>query len=252
MKLAELLNTSNFGLLSEDREEFLQTKFGDALQDRAKEDVSRDLSAAEVITALKKADPTDGKHLQFIVRMYLKKQFKLEDVQRLKTDITKFEKFKSKIANKDLNSYKTLKELYAVIEPFGEKDEPISAKQAAKQIKTSGAEKIIDEPGFTVVRLKDEEAAKFYGKGTRWCTAGEENNMFNTYNEQGDIYVIIAKIDGKERKFQFHYESKQVMDETDSEISSDDIKKLSKIPGYNKFLNMMIKKHYGDYVAWND
>jgi hypothetical protein len=248
MKLYELFNMTSASKIFEDREEFIKTKFGSALEARASEDVKKPMTADEVLVELMKADPTAGKHLQFIVRMYLKKQFKLEDVLRLKDDISKFEKFKSKIENKDLNSYKELRDLYAAIEPFAVKDEPVSGKQAAKQIKAAGAEKIIDEPDFTVLHLKNEDAAKFYGKGTKWCTAAEQNCMFDTYNKQGNLYVIITKLDGKERKFQFHFESDQVMDEQDSPISAKDIKKLSEIPAYNKFLNMMIKKHYGEHL----
>jgi hypothetical protein len=246
MQLSELLSLhlELSGLLQEKRDEFLAKQFGPKLVDQAKKDhaFKGEPTPEEVVNALKKADPTDGKHLQFVIRMFLKGQFKLEDVNRIRGELEKFEKFRSKLQNKDLNSYKTLNDLYDALEQFEEKD-ALSGKQLAK-LKKSDAEKVIDTPGFIAIKPHSEDAAKFYGAGTKWCTAGENDNMFQHYYDQGHIYILIAKINGKDRKFQLHYESGQFMDERDQEVSKKDISELSKLDGYTKFLNLMIKKHY--------
>ena len=51
-------------------------------------------------------------------------------------------------------------------------------------------------------------------KNTQWCTAADGNNQFNYYNSQGPLYININKADNE--KYQFHFESDQFMDETDT------------------------------------
>jgi len=89
--------------------------------------------------------------------------------------------------------------------------------------------------------LPGEPAADF-------CTASTDH--FNTYFNQGPFYDIILN-DGDPasmRIFQIHYESDQFVNESDSSITKSEIDLLSKYPGYTKFLNMLIKKHYSEYL----
>lgn len=232
-------------ILIEGRPEFIATKFGTKLLAAAEEDKSYDgeKDALKIIHTLLKADPSSGKNIQFIVNMYIAKQFKVEDLSKIKSELEKFNKFKARIENKDLNSYKTLDALYDVLETFDDKEDVKSNKQITKDIK-SDSKKIIDTPDFKVIVPTTEASAQFYGSGTKWCTAADKNCMFNHYAKDGDLYVIIAKIDGKERKFQLHYESDQFMNERDTEVNAADKAKLSKLDGYNQFLNWLIKKHY--------
>lgn len=206
---------------------------------------SQDADPKEVLSKLAKADPTKkGEAIQFIARMYTAKQFKLEDVNRLKKDLEVFFKFKSKIENKDLNSYKSLKDLYAAIAPFAEKPEQAaSGKEEKKQLK-SGAKYLINTPNFKAIIPKTEEAACYYSAGTKWCTGAKEDNQFKHYDDQGDLIIIIAGEGKDQRKFQLHYETESFMDETDSAISKKDISYLSSFPQYKELLDTLIKKHY--------
>ena len=247
MKVAELFE--HFHYLFENKEEFIANQFKDKLTKAANEDSSYkgENTPLGVVRELSKIDPTRGKHLQFIVKMYLAKQFKLEDTDKIKSELEKFEKFKPRIANKDLNSYKNLDALYDVTEQFTDADAPVSGKAQAKEQK-SGAKKLIDTPNFKVIIPTTEEAAKFYGANTKWCTAADTNCQFENYAKDGEIYIIIAKMGGKDRKFQLHYESDQFMNERDTEVDKKDIAALSEFPEYTKFLNLLIKKHYGKYL----
>ena len=61
-----------------------------------------------------------------------------------------------------------------------------------------------------------EEASCYYGKGTQWCTAANNgNNMFEYYNDNGNLYININKL--THEKYQFHFETDSFMDETDSQ-----------------------------------
>ena len=81
-----------------------------------------------------------------------------------------------------------------------------------------------------------------------FCTASTNN--FERYSGQGPFYdVILNDGDPKSmRVFQFHYESNQFVNESDIQITESEIAILSKYPGYTKFLNMMIKEHYAEYL----
>ena len=69
-------------------------------------------------------------------------------------------------------------------------------------------------------------AACYYGQGTRWCTAADSNNMFDRYNQDGDMYILIPtkpKYEGE--KYQVHPASGQYMDEQDRDVEADDLVK---------------------------
>jgi len=81
-----------------------------------------------------------------------------------------------------------------------------------------------------------------------FCTASTNN--FEHYSGQGPFYdVILNDGDPKSmRVFQFQYESNQFVNESDIQITESEIAILSKYPGYTKFLNMMIKEYYAEYL----
>jgi hypothetical protein len=244
---------------SEQKIQFLAQQFGEKLKAAIQNDTSQgarqmmmvlEKQPDILVRELAKADPSGERHdyLQWITRMYIVGQFRLEDIARLNSELTKFMKFKSKIQNKDLNSYKSLTDFYDVIEKaeaeFGEKDLKSKAKQE-KEAKLEGAEVIVNEPDLKIVKLLTPEAACLYAAGTRWCTSSADT--FKHYAKQDDIYVILAKFPTGPRKFQMHYQSEQVMDERDASIGKKDIAELSKLQGWSAFLNYMIEKKYSKY-----
>jgi hypothetical protein len=223
------------------REQYLLNTYGDALT--AVEPDSREgVTAEKTLSALKQMDPTtSSKYLHFLVNMYIKKQFKLEDGPQLKKDLDLFDKVKSKITgNADILKFKTLDDLYNAIEPFFGKEQAVSGKQQKKLTK-SEAEYIVNTPTFKVLVPKTHAAACLYGANTKWCTASADDPaVFQRYHDQGHIYIIIAG----NKKFQLHFESGQFMNERDQELKPAEIKYLSAYPEYSKFLNSLISKHY--------
>lgn len=247
MKLFEI-NTNisfDFGaiLLEASKEEYIEKSMGPKLVAAAEgRDDGKDVK--EIINALSKADPSPNKQfLQFIANMYVAKQFRIEDTDKIKKELELFNKVKGKLEKKDINQYKSLDELYKATEKFtSDTEAQKSKKEVKKEIKAEGVKKIIDTPDFKVLVPTTEAAACFYGKGTKWCTAADKDNRFDYYNKQGTIYIILAG----DRKFQLHYESDQFMNEKDLDVTKDEIAFLSKFPKYKDFLNMLIKKHYLD------
>ena len=239
-------------ILTEDRADYIASSMKSRLEAAAQKDLGRPVDAVALVGELKKADPDpQGKNLQFIANMYVKNQFKLEDLARIKNEITTFLKFRKELPIRDLNQIATLDQLYDLTEPLTQRaaagQEPVSARQQEKEVKKDVV-KLIDTPNFKVLIPKSEAASQLYGKGTKWCTAADENCMFDQYAREGDIYIIIANLGGRERKFQLHVQSDQFMNERDQQVGKADIAALSGIPQYTEFVNYLIKKHYGQYL----
>jgi hypothetical protein len=85
-----------------------------------------------------------------------------------------------------------------------------------------------------VVQLLDEKAAGYFGRykmpnETRWCTRryGEDGNMYSYYAKKGPIFVIVPKVpEHTGERYQFHFETKQYMDEHDRQIGPQGMAKL--------------------------
>jgi hypothetical protein len=255
MRLYHIVEGNHFSfehLFEGTKEEFIADKMGSKLIQAANADSSyksRNPAAIDVVGELGKFDPTPNKaYLQWLARQYVAGRFRIEDIHHLKAGLELFNKFKGKLANKDINSYKTVKELYTIIEPFEQDAPSASNKQQKQEIKKAGTEQLINTPNFKVYHVITHEAACHYGAGTKWCTATRDDpSMFDSYSKDGKIYVIITKnpATGKDRKFQLHYESDQFMDEHDSPVDKAEIAYLSSFPQWKEFLEDLTEKHYG-------
>ena len=243
------MRAKEFVFLLEDRAEFIATQMKSKIEAAAQQDLGQPADAVAVVDQLKQADPDpQGKNLQFIANMYVRQQFKLEDLARLRDSIAKFIKMRNTLQIKDLNQIKDLDQLYNLIDTEEEQPVATSAKQQTRDVKAN-ADRIIDTPNFKVIVPRTEEASCLYGAGTKWCTAGKQDNQFKNYAAKGDLYIIMANLGGKARKFQLHMEDDSFMNERDLAISKPDIAALSKIPEYTQFLNFLIKKYYGKYLG---
>jgi hypothetical protein len=248
MKVYELLLEA-----PEDRIEYLAKTMGPKLVTAAEKDHSLDREVAsdpvKIATMLAEFDPSKNKQaLAWITKQYTLGAFKSEDKNKIKSSLELFSKVGNKLNNKDLMSYKDLSSLYDALAPFEKSDAvELSAKQQAKMVK-SDAEKIIDTPNFKVIVPKTEAASQMYGAGTKWCTAAQKECMFDSYSNQGPLYIIIAGSGERAKKFQLHYETNSFMDARDTPIKAADIKYLSGFPQYADFLNMLIKKHYSKFI----
>ena len=179
----------------------------------------------ETFDKLALVDPTakpdkKGKYLDWLIRKAYKKNPNiLEDESKVKEDLQLFDKFGSKLG-KQIGQLKDQYDLSQTVKEIREKETDLkSNKEKKKEIKLQGADKIYETDTWLILTPKTEEAACFYGKGTRWCTASTNNNMFDRYNKQGKLYIIINKKD-QEEKFQLHFESQSFMDSSDVPVEN--------------------------------
>jgi len=160
----------------------------------------------KLIDKIGEVDPSrNGIYMPWIARLVITKpgENRSEDLDRVGQDLQNFEQFKARIANKDINSYKSFQQLYDVIEPFT-RPQPKTADQKAKEKEAAEIAKLKNEiitvyngPEGWIRIPKTQAAAVYLGRGTRWCTAADRNNMFNHYSKNDNLFVVHDKAQAK-------------------------------------------------------
>lgn len=82
--------------------------------------------------------------------------------------------------------------------------------------RTAAAIHYFEDDDILIVVPKTWEAAKYFGRHTRWCTSGNTPGVFEDYNEAGNLFIVLFKKEN--RRWQFHFERSQFMDERDETI----------------------------------
>jgi hypothetical protein len=92
-----------------------------------------------------------------------------------------------------------------------------------KELKEKGEEHVrieLETDNLIIYVPTNEDGSKYYGRNTKWCTTGKEENMFDYYNGMGPLYIIQSKSDPK-IKYQLHIDSRQLMNSSDIPIHVD-------------------------------
>jgi hypothetical protein len=137
--------------------------------------------------------PIGGKYIEWMVRTYIKNHMHYGDISKFGT-LKDFDGLcnKNKIEKKDINQYQTVEQVYDEVK----KHEDIKSQgEIEREIKHEGAEVVFENDVVLVIKPKTREASCFYGKGTKWCTAGDVYNYFNDYffNRGVNLYYVIPK-----------------------------------------------------------
>lgn len=176
---------------------------------------------ASYIETLERADPTKNKqYVQNLIKFYINGE-RIEDLKSTAVDyLTKFHKLKAKkqipSPRNDINRYANFGDFASVIDEYPDPEKAEKSKGEASEV--------YKDANVRIIKPKNEEAACYYGQGTRWCTAADNNNMFNQYNDQGPMYILLpTKPQHDGEKYQIHPESGQYMDESDSSVFIKDL-----------------------------
>jgi hypothetical protein len=186
MKIVQILNEYNRDISTE--------KWGDKLFASAQKDgtilnytpgqgyedqnVEKFFVLKHLLQEFEAADPTpNNKYVPWIVRKYSEQngKLKLEDISTiLSDDLDSFARLvKSKklpVEYRDINRYKTPDEFYDVVEKF-------SSPEVKTQEDRGHYEEYLNNDDVRIIIPKDAQAAKFWGQGTRWCTASKKNEV---------------------------------------------------------------------------
>lgn len=161
-----------------------------------------------------------GKYTKWLLNIYRNGSFKKGDFREAKELLPIYDRYKNVVQVKDIMTLNSMGELYRVVQPYIGGDQATSKSDAIRRTK-EGAEKVYEDSQWLIVIPHTVEAAQLYGKHTKWCTAAEESdNMFDAYNSEGPLYINIDKVNN--RKYQFHFETSQFMDEEDEPLVGTD------------------------------
>lgn len=120
-----------------------------------------------------------------------------------------------------------------------------------KQVDRGNFQEFYSDSKVRVIIPLDQTAACYYGQGTQWCTAATRGtNMFEPYNRQGKLYIIIPKdpeYDGE--KYQLHFASSQFMNEQDSPVVLSWLVR-SRFPSLDKVFEKYTKE-YLDFLPYD-
>ena len=100
--------------------------------------------------------------------------------------LREFDKISSNLPKTDINSYKSLSELYQALNDYANRPR----RQARK---VEGGNVVYEDDRFFIVNPLTQEASCYYGKGTKWCTAADSSHQFNQYNQDGKLFYILDK-----------------------------------------------------------
>lgn len=184
------------------------------------------------IERLAEVDPSpNGQFMPWLAKLIIQapETNRPEDLARVADDLKKWEQYKSQLAVKDINAYKSFQSVYDAIAPFLKprkktKDELAKDREQAKLAKIRDDVITVYQGPEGWVRIPMSQAAACYlGQQTRWCTASRNNNMFDHYNKSDRMFVVYDKA-SKER-FQLHIESGQFADASDTMIGMDAVPK---------------------------
>ena len=208
MKIAVIVN------LMEGKEDFIASKYANKLERVYNIDTKKVKPALEIVNLLRQTDPS-GKSLEWVVKCYIKNNFKIEeDMEQVKQDLIKFNQVKNNLDQKDINSYQSLQELRIVLNSTStvikgvidkQYDEFVRQGQCAVELQ-SGKVRI-----YKFVEGSDNALAKM-SEGTAWCT--NTTSTGRKYLKQGPVYQMLVGSD----RYQLHFESKQFMDRNDFTI----------------------------------
>lgn len=164
-------------------------------------------------------DPTKNKqYVEWLCRQYINGMFRLEDRPRVIDELTKFEKIKPRLPQRDINRY-----TFRTLSDEMDKQYSVELKSNDDDSDVKDAKILYKGPlGQLAVPLTKEASCRL-GSGTKWCTTytDDEENMFNYYNNGGPLYIWKDKSGDK---YQFHFASLQFMDARDNPISDNKFK----------------------------
>lgn len=195
----------------------------------------------DILSRLESADPTKNKeYVQALAKLYSNGGLKMEDVTSTLADyLTKFHKLKQKkiipAPRNDFMRYSSVGDFMSVVDEYPEPEDN-------KNVDKGSSDVYYEDQDLRILVPKDREAACYYGKGTKWCTAATNNNMYDYYAKKEQLYIILLKKPKHTgEKYQFHFATKQFMDESDRRI---DLYSLAdRYPQLRKIFSKQAEQH---------
>lgn len=261
-----VLEQSRFEILRDALTKSSQDKQGKKVKPKMSMEEFLQLVQADPTTRLNNVDPQSadtkelekikaGKYVNWLIKNYLQptterqpgdsgyekevQQVKatfMEDLYKVTEDLTKYERFKSRLPKeaRDINKL-TPRELFNHVKDFDLTLATTTKSERKAAAVHPGAKLMYDGDKWRVIKIEDKgavgkEAACFYGgnnRETRWCTSAPGASWFDRYIKDGPLYVVFNPNDTNiapetglpVERYQFHFPSGQFMDRHDHSIN---------------------------------
>ena len=225
----------------------LENIYKEQLEDKDIQNISK------FIQSVIDADITKGKYARFLIEAFLNDKFLEEDLigglnSTVGQAISLFDKHKSKLPVNERSVYalnqNTGKALYQSPGDLWNNVKQYQGELSGKELKREEQEQVYretefvykdEETGFQIVSPLTKASAKWWGKGTRWCTSADNNNQFDYYAKQAPLLILLMPNSsdnaGNGDKLQYWKNGNdiQFMDEADNEIELEYIEQNWKI-----------------------
>lgn len=173
---------------------------------------------------------TNESFSRWLLKMY--KSGELQDkepqlIQKLLSDFERAKKRRNLLPNNDINSYKKIDDLQNALSNIDNnltinqknKDARKAQNVIKKELKpgmylNGGAELLYTNNDWEVWTPHTYEGSKALRHGAVWCTGGDTPGFYNSYTEDGQLYIIINKNDKNEKyqlfvPFAYQYSNRQ-------------------------------------------
>lgn len=163
-----------------------------------------------------------GKYSKWLLGLYKKDNpLNNENVIDIIQQYDKLKNDSSKKIEKDINKFKSLKDMYTAVK--NAEDVELSGRQKLRRRQANKDYDLVwQNDNWAIFVPNTWEADVNLGKGTKWCTADSREEAgkkyYDLYLESGGKYYVVINKHNKEDKYQFHFESEQFMDKNDFRI----------------------------------
>lgn len=165
-----------------------------------------------------------GRYARVILGIYKKGNLKIEDLPKATEYLTLVYKYAIKF---DGNKINTIDDLYEIVKGYIAKTNK-SIESILNVLPQESYETILNSNNWYVFKPKTEQASAYLGVNTEWCTTWgkyclnpdyrDRTNHFDSHNNSGPLFIIINKNDEND-KYQLHFESDQLKNPADQELS---------------------------------
>jgi len=172
-----------------------------------------------LLDQLDQIDPTqNNQYVRWLIREYSRGSFKVEDSQRVQNVLNQFISVQKRLDKKDLNQYK----FHDLEDTMDNIFSPDIEQSHDNEDFPDGTKVLYNGPLGWLAIPESKEASCELGKGTKWCTAASDDNMFDYYSSQGPLYIWRDNREGG-AKYQFQFETRSFMDSKDRSISTEKV-----------------------------
>jgi len=170
-----------------------------------------------LLDRLDQIDPTqNNQYVRWLIREYSRGSFKVEDSQRIQNVLNQFISVQKRLDKKDINQYK----FHDLEDTMDKIFSPDIEQSTDNEDFPDGTKVLYNGPLGWLVIPETKKASCELGRGTKWCTAAYEDNMFDNYSDDGPLYIWRDNQEGG-AKYQFHFETQSFMDAKDRALSAE-------------------------------